>query len=169
MVKHGALSKSHVHQMLASKDARVRRAAYTLLEASNPTLRRNSELFLEIIRFIWEANPSYDVYREFNKRHLLVPYKVHELISGPPPISAPPRRAGTRADFSNDCLGAASQRFDARVPWTTAPGPIPRDPHKSETRTMLSTRIEVPSAWDGDGGQINATSSAAAGAFRANC
>lgn len=81
MVKHGALSKSHVHQMLASKDARVRRAAYTLLEASNPTLRRNSELFLEIIRFIWEANPSYDVYREFNKRHLLVPYKVHELIS----------------------------------------------------------------------------------------
>jgi hypothetical protein len=81
MVKHGALSKSHVHQMLASKDARVRRAAYTLLEASNPGLRRNSELFLEIIRFIWEANPSYDIYREFNKRHLIVPYKVHELIS----------------------------------------------------------------------------------------
>ena len=81
MVKHGALSKSHVHQMLASKDARVRRAAYTLLEASNPALRRNSELFLEIIRFIWEANPSYDIYREFNKRHLIVPYKVHELIS----------------------------------------------------------------------------------------
>ena len=81
MVKHGALSKSHVHQMLASKDARVRRAAYTLLEASNPGLRRNSELFLEIIRFIWEANPSYDIYREFNKRHLVVPYKVHELIS----------------------------------------------------------------------------------------
>jgi hypothetical protein len=67
--------------MLASKDARVRRAAYTLLEASNPALRRNSELFLEIIRFIWEANPSYDIYREFNKRHLIVPYKVHELIS----------------------------------------------------------------------------------------
>jgi hypothetical protein len=67
--------------MLASKDARVRRAAYTLLEASNPGLRRNSELFLEIIRFIWEANPSYDIYREFNKRHLIVPYKVHELIS----------------------------------------------------------------------------------------
>ena len=81
MVKHGALSKSHVHQMLASKDPRVRRAAYTLLEASNPGLRRNSELFLEIIRFIWEANPSYDIYREFNKRHLIVPYKVHELIS----------------------------------------------------------------------------------------
>ena len=34
---------------------------------------------------------------------------------------------------------------------------------------MLSTRIYVPSAWDGDGSQINATSSAAAGAFRANC
>jgi hypothetical protein len=67
--------------MLGSKDARVRRAAFTLLEASNPTLRRDSELFLEIIRFIWDANPSYDVYREFSKRHLLVPYKVHELIS----------------------------------------------------------------------------------------
>ena len=81
MVKHGALSKSHVYRMLGSKDARVRRAAFTLLEASNPRLRRNSEVFLEIIRFIWDANPSYDVYREFSKRHLVVPYKVHELIS----------------------------------------------------------------------------------------
>jgi hypothetical protein len=80
MVKHGALSRSHVYQMLASKDARVRRAAFTLLETSNPGLRRNSELFIEIVRFIWDANPSYDVYREFSKRHLLVPYKVHELI-----------------------------------------------------------------------------------------
>jgi hypothetical protein len=73
LVKHGALSKSHVYQLLGSKDARVRRAAFTLLEASNPRLRRNSELFLEIIRFIWDANPSYDVYREFSKRHLVVP------------------------------------------------------------------------------------------------
>jgi hypothetical protein len=81
MVKHGAISRSHVYDMLASKDARVRRAAFTLLEASNPALRRNSELFIEIIRFIWDANPSYDVNREFSKRHLLVPYKVHELIS----------------------------------------------------------------------------------------
>jgi hypothetical protein len=80
MVKHGALSRSHVYQMLASKDARVRRAAFTLLETSNPTLRRNSELFMEIVRFIWDANPSYEVYLEFSKRHLLVPYKVHELI-----------------------------------------------------------------------------------------
>ena len=81
MVKHGALSKSHVYQMLASKDARVRRAAFTLLEASNPTLRINSELFVEITRFIWDANPSYDVYQEFNKRHLIVRYKVHDLIA----------------------------------------------------------------------------------------
>jgi hypothetical protein len=81
MVRHGALSKSHVHQMLASKDARVRRAAFTLLEASNPTLRINSELFVEITRFIWDANPSYDVYQEFNKRHLIVRYKVHDLIA----------------------------------------------------------------------------------------
>ena len=80
MVRHGALSKSHVEHMLGSKDARVRRAAFALLEASNPTLRKDGELFQEIVRFIWAANPSYDVYQEFSKRHLLVPYKVHELI-----------------------------------------------------------------------------------------
>jgi hypothetical protein len=80
MVKHGALSRSHVRDMLGSKDERVRRAAFTLLEASNPTLRRDSELFMEVVRFIWNANPSYDVYREFSERHLFVPYKVHELI-----------------------------------------------------------------------------------------
>ena len=80
MVKHGALSKSHVYKLLRSKDARVRRAAFTLLETSNPRLRRNSELFIEITRFIWDANPSYDVYREFTKRHFQARYKVHELI-----------------------------------------------------------------------------------------
>ena len=81
MVKHGALSKSHVYQLLRSKDARVRRAAFTLLEMSNPRLRRNSELFIEITRFIWDANPSYDVYHEFTKRHFQARYKVHELIA----------------------------------------------------------------------------------------
>jgi hypothetical protein len=80
MVKHGALSKSHVYKLLRSKDARVRRAAFTLLETSNPKLRRNSELFIEITRFIWDANPSYEVYREFTKRHFQARYKVHELI-----------------------------------------------------------------------------------------
>jgi hypothetical protein len=81
MVKHGALTKSHVYEMLRSKNTRVRRAAFTLLETSNPSLRRDSGVFIEITRFIWDANPSYDVYREFNERHLNVPYKVHELIS----------------------------------------------------------------------------------------
>src|SRR5262245_64312411 len=81
MVKHGALSKSHVYQLLRSKDARVRRAAFTLLETSNPRFRTSSELFVEITRFIWDANPSYDVYQEFTKRHFQVGYKVHELIS----------------------------------------------------------------------------------------
>src|SRR5262245_64043924 len=80
MVKHGALSKSHVYKLLRSKDARVRRAAFTLLETSNPRLRRNSELFIAITRFIWDANPSYEVYREFTKRHFQARYKVHELI-----------------------------------------------------------------------------------------
>src|SRR5262249_62121475 len=81
MIKHGALSKSHVYHLLRSKDARVRHAAFTLLERSNPRLRTNSELFVEITRFIWDANPSYDVYQEFTKRHFQASYKVHELIS----------------------------------------------------------------------------------------
>ena len=102
MVKHGALERSHVYRMLGSKDPRVRRAAFTLLEASNPTLRRDSELFIEIMRFIWDANPSYDVYREFSQRHHYVPYKVHELIAArleaekrrPQRAPAPPRSEG---------------------------------------------------------------------------
>jgi hypothetical protein len=80
MVKHGALTKSHVYGMLRSKEARVRHAAFTLLETSNPSLRRDSAVFMEITRFIWDANPSYDVFREFNQRHLLIRHKVHELI-----------------------------------------------------------------------------------------
>jgi hypothetical protein len=75
MVKHGAISRSHVREMLGSADARVRHAAYTLLEASNPRLRKDSLVFIEIARFIWEANPSYDVYREFSKRHLNRPLR----------------------------------------------------------------------------------------------
>jgi hypothetical protein len=97
MVKHGALSRSHVYRMLASKDARVRRAAFALLEASNPALRKNSELFMEIVRFIWDANPSYEVYREFSRRHRLVPYKVHELIAARLQIERR-RQQCTRAD-----------------------------------------------------------------------
>ena len=81
MVKHGAISRAHVYRMLASEDARLRRAAFVLLEASNPRLRKDGELFMEIIRFIWDANPSYDVYQEFTKRHFQVRYKVHELIA----------------------------------------------------------------------------------------
>ena len=81
MVKHGALSKSHVYHLLRSKDARVRRAAFTLLETSNPRLRTNSEVFAEVMRFIWDANPSYDVYHEFTKRQFQFNYKVHELIN----------------------------------------------------------------------------------------
>jgi len=81
MVKHGALSKSHVYHLIRSKDARVRGAAFTLLEISNPRLRTNSEVFAEVTRFIWDANPSYDVYHEFAKRQFQFNYKVHELIS----------------------------------------------------------------------------------------
>ena len=81
MVEHGSISRAHVYDMLRSKEIRVRRAAFTLLEASNPRLRRDSALFMEIVQFIWDANPSYDVYQEFSKRHLFVRrHKVHELI-----------------------------------------------------------------------------------------
>ena len=69
MVKHGTLSKSHVYHLLRSNNARVRHATFTLLERSNPRLRTNSELFIAIAQFIWKANPSYDVYNEFTKRH----------------------------------------------------------------------------------------------------
>ena len=73
MVKHGAISRSHVYQMLASKEVHVRRAAFTLLEASNPKLRRSSEVFIEVVHFIWDANPSYEVYREFSRRQFVRP------------------------------------------------------------------------------------------------
>ena len=81
MVKHGALSKSHVYHLLRSKDARVRRAAFTLLETSNPRLRTNSEIFAEITRFIWDANPSYDVYHEFTKRQFSSTIKSTSLLA----------------------------------------------------------------------------------------
>ena len=82
MVEHGSISRAHVYDMLRSKEIRVRRAAFALLEASNPRLRRDSALFMEIVQFIWDANPSYDVYQEFSKRHLFVRrHKVHELIA----------------------------------------------------------------------------------------
>ncbi len=132
MVKHGALSKSHVYRMLASKDARVRRAAFTLLEASNPTLRRNSELFLEITRFIWDANPSYEVYREFNKRHLIVPYKVHELIAARLRLEKEERRraaAAQCADAGREPAGGFFQRlFRRRMP---APGSAADGNHRA--------------------------------------
>ena len=93
MVKFGAISKTHIYGMLASKDVRVRRAAYALLEASNPKLRRNSELFMEVIRFIWDANPSYDVYLEFSERNLF--HRGRNKADFP--ISA--HQARTRASF----------------------------------------------------------------------
>jgi hypothetical protein len=127
MVKHGALERSHVYRMLGSKDARVRRAAFTLLEASNPTLRRDSELFIEIMRFIWDANPSYDVYREFSQRHLYVPYKVHELIAAR--LKAEKHRQQTAAaePRSEDMRrGGFFQRLFRRR--AIAPGPIAASP-----------------------------------------
>ena len=102
MVKHGALSKSHVYHLLRSKDSRVRHAAFTLLERSNPRLRTNSELFVEITRFIWDANPSYDVYNEFTKRHFQAGYKVHELISARIKMEKQSKQSGVADDLTDN-------------------------------------------------------------------
>jgi hypothetical protein len=102
MVKHGALSKLHVYHLLRSNDARVRHAAFTLLERSNPRLRTNSELFIEITRFIWDANPSYDVYNEFTKRHFQAGYKVHELISARIKIENQNKQSGAADDLTDN-------------------------------------------------------------------
>ena len=101
MVRHGALSKSHVYHLLRSKDARVRHAAFTLLERSNPTLRRDSQLFVEITRFIWDADPSYDLYNEFTKRHFEANYKVHELISARLKIEEQNKQSGAADDLTD--------------------------------------------------------------------
>jgi hypothetical protein len=100
MVKHGALTKSHVHHLLRSNDARVRHAAFILLERSNPRLRTNSELFVEVTRFIWAANPSYDVYNEFTKRHFQASHKVHELISARVKIEKQNKQSGAADDLT---------------------------------------------------------------------
>jgi hypothetical protein len=102
MVKHGALSKLHVYHLLRSNDARVRHAAFTLLERSNPRLRTNSELFIEITRFTWDANPSYDVYNEFTKRHFQAGYKVHELISARIKIENQNKQSGAADDLTDN-------------------------------------------------------------------
>jgi hypothetical protein len=117
MVKHGAVSKSHVYKLLRSKDARVRRAAFTLLETSNPRLRRNSELFIEITRFIWDANPSYDVYREFTKRHFQARYKVHELIGARLTIEKQKQQNAAAQELAGNarrCEGGFFQRLFLR-------------------------------------------------------
>jgi hypothetical protein len=100
MVKHGALSKSHVYHLLRSNNARVCHAAFTLLERSNPRLRTNSELFVEVTRFIWAANPSYDVYNEFTKRHFQASHKVHELISARVKIEKQNKQSGAADDLT---------------------------------------------------------------------
>ena len=94
MVQHGGIPRAYVYSMLASQDARLRRAAFILLEASNPRLRKSSELFIEIVRFIWDANPSYDVYREFSKRH----FALHRTFNGSNKSRYIDERAQDRAD-----------------------------------------------------------------------
>src|SRR5258708_38303563 len=116
MVKHGALSKSHVYHLLRSKDSRVRHAAFTLLERSNPRLRTNSELFVEITRFIWDANPSYDVYQKFTKRHFQVSYKVHELISARVKTEKKEKQSTASDDLTDNTLNYEGRFFNRLFP-----------------------------------------------------
>jgi hypothetical protein len=112
MVKHGALSKSHVYHLLRPNNARVRHAAFTLLERSNPRLRTNSELFVEVTGFIWAANPSYDVYNEFTNRHFQASYKVHELISARVKIEKQNKQSGAADDLTaNTCRRKSARHF----------------------------------------------------------
>jgi hypothetical protein len=115
MVKHGALSKSHVYHLLRSNDARVRRAAFTLLERSNPRLRTNSELFVEIARFVWDANPNYDVYREFTKRYFQAGYRVHELISSRIKTEKQNGKAAAADDLSSNNTPRRERGFFKRL------------------------------------------------------
>jgi hypothetical protein len=116
MVKHGALSRSHVHHLLRSKDARVRHAAFALLERSNPTLRANSRLFVEIAQFIWDAEPSYDLYNEFTKRHFQANYKVHELISARLKLEKQNTQSGAADDLTdNTCPHVYERGFFKRL------------------------------------------------------
>src|SRR5262245_29281323 len=117
MVKHGALSKSHVYHLLRSKDERVRRAAFTLLESSNPRLRTNSVVFAEVTRFIWDAIPSYDVYHEFTKRQFQFNYKVHELISARLEVQRQDKQNAAAADLTDNtrhCEGGLFKRLFRR-------------------------------------------------------
>jgi hypothetical protein len=141
MVKHGALSKSHVQQLLRSKDARVRRAAFTLLEMSNPRLRRNSELFIGIARFIWDANPSYEVYQEFTKLHFQARYKVHELIGARLKIEKQEKQSAARSNWQHTPL--SGRIFEAIVSASLWPQP------KRRVRSSVAAQGLGQTAWAG--------------------
>src|SRR5207237_10571741 len=81
-----------------SSTAQCKGRARSSRRLHNPNLRTSSELFVEITRFIWDANPSYDVYQEFTKRHFQVRYKVHELVSARLKIERQEKQ-GTAADL----------------------------------------------------------------------
>src|SRR5438045_9505096 len=72
-----------------------------LLERSNPTLRRNSRVFVEITQFIWDADPSYDLYNECTKRHFQANYKVHELVSARLKIEEQNKQSGAAHDLTD--------------------------------------------------------------------
>jgi hypothetical protein len=142
MVKHGALSKSHVYQLLRSKDARIRRAAFTLLETSNPRLRTSSELFVEITRFIWDANRSY-VYQEFTKRHFQVDYKVHELISARMKIEEQKKQSAAPDDLPDNARHSEGGLFK-RLFWGALSQPKRAVPSKNSMVEAYPIAARVP-------------------------
>ena len=66
-----------------------------------PILEQIASSFVEITRFIWDADPSYDLYNEFTKRHFQANYKVHELISARLKIEEQNKQSGAADDLTD--------------------------------------------------------------------
>jgi hypothetical protein len=54
------------------------------------------------MRFIWDANPSYDVYHEFTKRQFQFNYKVHELINARLKIERQDKQNAAAGDLTDN-------------------------------------------------------------------
>jgi hypothetical protein len=74
---------------------------YNGFPVESPSWSENSRLFVEITRFIWDADPSYDLYNEFTKRHFQANYKVHELISARLKIEEQNKQSGAADDLTD--------------------------------------------------------------------
>src|SRR6185436_10510518 len=115
MIEHGSISRAHVYDMLRSKEIRVRRAAFTLLEASNPRPHSLWRLFnsfgmpiqvMTCIRSSVNVTFSFVVIRCMNLSLRVSNEKGgHKKV--PLPFSVASKMSGSlRQDSSRDCLGS---------------------------------------------------------------